>query len=65
MIAEPNCNKRDCMHFIGVEQTDEEEATERCVCAAFPKGIPGEIAYGSNPHTTSFLGDHGIMYEQA
>ena len=63
MIVEPNCNKRNCVHFIGVEQTDEEEATERVVCSAFPDGIPDEIAYEDNPHTTPFPGDNGIMYE--
>jgi len=34
------------------------------VCAAFPDGIPNEIAYGKNKHAKPFPGDHGIQYEK-
>ena len=33
------------------------------ICEAFPDGIPDEIAYGDNPHTSPFPGDHGIRFE--
>lgn len=64
MMHEPNCRKRQCKHFIGIEQPDEgDESSERVVCSAFPDGIPDEIAYGNNPHTEPVKGDHGIQYE--
>lgn len=50
MLAEPNCHKRNCKHFLGVDQPDGTEMTERVICEAFPNGIPEEIAYGSNKH---------------
>lgn len=51
MIAEPNCRKRGCKHFIGVFQVSEDEETETVNCSAFPEGIPAEIAYGDNLHS--------------
>jgi hypothetical protein len=62
MILEPNCNKRDCAHFIGVSQPDGTEMTECVICKAFPDGIPDEIAYGDNKHTAPYDGDHGIQF---
>jgi len=50
MIQEPKCNKRGCVHFIGVLQPDGTEQTERVVCRAYPARIPNVIAYGSNKH---------------
>jgi hypothetical protein len=50
MILEPNCNKRNCRHYKGVEQPDGTEKSERCICSAFPEGIPDSIAYGDNKH---------------
>ena len=50
MLAEPNCWKRRCKHYIGVVQPDGTEMTETNSCKAFPKGIPAEIAYGNNRH---------------
>lgn len=34
-------------------------------CTAFPKGrgIPEAIRFGSNPHTSPYKGDHGLMFE--
>ncbi len=65
MIEQPRCSIRNCRHLTGVVQPDGTEATERPACAAFPDGIPDEIAYGSNLHLRPFPGDHGITYEPA
>lgn len=64
MLAEPTCVKRNCKHFEGVVQSDGTEKTEQVVCKAFPKGIPGEIAYGDVLHTSPYKGDHGTQYEK-
>lgn len=64
MIAEPKCYKRECKHFKGVKQPDGTELTEVVHCKAFPDGIPGEIAYGSNLHIKPYPGDNGIQYEK-
>lgn len=50
MLLTSNCFKRECKHFIGVEQPDGTELTERVICSAFPKAIPEDIAYGNNEH---------------
>ena len=63
MMDTPNCYTRGCVHFIGVSQPDGTEMSERVVCKAFPEGIPAAIAYGKNPHTAPFKGDHGILFE--
>jgi hypothetical protein len=65
MLLEPKCRKRGCVHFQGVRQPDGTEKSERVVCEAFPDGIPEEIAYGDNPHTEPYPGDHGILYAPA
>lgn len=52
MLAEPQCYKRGCIHFTGIDQPDGTELTERVVCKAFPDGIPSEIAYGEDRHET-------------
>ena len=62
MLREPECSKRECVHFQGVSEGDESE--QRCICTAFPDGIPDEIAYGANLHLTPFPGDHGIQFEK-
>lgn len=59
MIAQPKCSLRRCVHFKGVVQPDKTEASERCVCKAFPKGIPNEIAYGADEHTSVHSGQTG------
>jgi len=50
MIAEPNCYKRKCVHFWGVYQPEGSEVAETVNCAAFPDGIPIDIAYGDDKH---------------
>ena len=65
MIPEPECSKRDCKHFIGIEQPNDDESIELVVCKAFPKGIPDDIAFGDNLHTSPVDGDNGIQYEKA
>lgn len=64
-IPTPRCWERGCKHFIGVDQPDGTEETERNICAAFPAGIPEEIVVGLNLHTTPYPGDHGIQFEPA
>jgi len=64
MLANPECYKRKCKHFIGVKQPDGTEMSERVYCKAFPDGIPYDIAYGDNRHTEPYKGDHGIQYER-
>lgn len=49
MIQEPECSKRNCIHFLGVIN-DGDETTERPYCRAYPNGIPNEIAYGDDKH---------------
>jgi len=62
VIEEPKCFTRKCKHFVGVDQPDGTELTERVVCKAFPEGIPDEIAYGENLHLKPFPGDGGIRF---
>ena len=50
MLLEPNCVKRNCGHYAGVDQPDGTESSERHVCLAFPNGIPERIAYGPDLH---------------
>ncbi len=50
MLRTPECWKRNCKHFLGI-RSSKEEASEVNVCAAFPRGIPDEIAYGDNLHS--------------
>lgn len=58
-LIEPECSKRNCLHFIGAD-----DKGGKVICKAFPKGIPSEIAYGDNLHTKPFPGDRGITFEQ-
>lgn len=64
MIAEPECHKRQCKHFIGVKTDGDPEVNERVVCRAFPDGIPAKVAYGPVLHTISLPGDRGIRFEK-
>jgi len=63
MLRQPECDRRSCLHFRGAEN-DGDETTERVFCAAFPDGIPNEIAYGDNLHMESYPGDNGIQYQK-
>jgi len=50
MIDTPKCFKRKCIHFLGVKQPDNTEASEIVYCVAYPDGIPADIAYGDDLH---------------
>ena len=63
MLREPRCFTRECKHFLGVNDVDQE-VDQLVVCKAFPKGIPDDIAYGDNSHLKPVKGDHGIQYEK-
>ena len=62
MTATPHCYERKCKFYIGVK--GDSERSQRNICAAFPSGIPDEIAYGNNLHLTSIKGDRGIQYQR-
>ncbi len=62
MINEPKCRARSCKHYRGI--VGEEDQGQRPICAAFPDGIPDEIAYGNNLHLSPVAGDRGLMYEK-
>jgi len=63
VLKEPTCSERRCKHFLGLKRHDGPETEDQVICEAFPDGIPDEIAYGDNPHTSPFPGDHGIRFE--
>ncbi len=64
MIAEPNCHKRKCKHFIGVK-SDGLELNERVYCEAFPDKIPDKIAYGNNKHIIPLKNqENNIVYQK-
>ena len=50
----PKCGT--CVHYTGLDGN--------CVlvCEAFQEGIPDDIRWGSNPHTSPVEGDNGIRY---
>jgi len=56
-----------CKHIRGVVQTrpmvDGVEADCGFACAAFPKGIPDEIAEDEFDHRQPFPDDQGIRWE--
>jgi hypothetical protein len=65
MLAEPECFKRKCRHWLGINSGDGTEAGEYVYCTAFPRGIPYEIAYGTNPHSEVQKGQVGdYIYEK-
>jgi hypothetical protein len=45
----------ECRHF--------NAKSPKMVCAAFPAGIPGDIAVGEDDHSSPYPGDHGIQFE--
>jgi hypothetical protein len=56
MIESPKCFERGCRYFLGVYQPNDFEEGEFPFCAAFPDGIPDEIAYGENLHLEKYPG---------
>lgn len=50
MIFPGKCYDRKCKHWIGVQQPDGTEASERIVCMAYPNGIPRDIWEGLDLH---------------
>lgn len=50
MLAEPNCHKRSCIHFLGHQRADGTDETLAHICRAYPNGIPSEIAFGNDLH---------------
>lgn len=70
MLDESKCQKRKCVHYLGVKNDAKEndfanpEVGERHVCVAFPDGIPNKIAFGNDLHTKPVKGDNGIQYER-
>lgn len=65
MLSEPTCFTRNCKHFLGVKQDNEDELTERVYCEAFLDKIPDEIAYGENEHNEPFPDqENNIIFEE-
>ena len=65
MLAEPNCFKRKCRHFLGAKWLGNDETTEVVFCQAFNNGIPRVIAYGLNLHKNPFPNQgNDIVYEK-
>jgi hypothetical protein len=56
MIAESNCEKRQCKYYVGIIQPKGTEEVEKHFCGAFLDGIPDDIAYGDNPHRVVVAG---------
>lgn len=71
-FSEPTCYSRRCKHWIGLVKRPVGIEKDMIVtsdsfiaiCRAFPDGIPDEIAFGPNPHSSGFNGDHGIQFER-
>jgi hypothetical protein len=64
MLAEPKCFTRSCKHYLGIDQPDGSELSERNYCEAFPQGIPSEIAYGEDPHNKPWPDqENNIVFE--
>jgi len=64
MLIEPKCYTRHCKYYKGISSFGEEES-EKNICDAFPDGIPDEIAYGNNNHSSHFPGQgNEIVFEK-
>lgn len=59
MLAEPNCSKRSCIHFLGHDRLNGTDESLVHVCRAYPDGIPDEIAFGDDLHLEAKLGQVG------
>jgi hypothetical protein len=65
MMMPPVCWKRQCKYYEGVDQPDGTEMTERCVCLAFPEGIPDIILSGKDLHAVPLAGQgNTIVFEK-
>lgn len=51
----PQCHS--CLHWM--------PDTGRLRCAAYPEGVPAQIAMGAHDHSSPFPGDMGITYKRA
>ena len=65
MLAEPNCYIRNCRHYWGHTRLFGTDESLVQVCAAYPNGIPDDIAYGPNEHSEVQEGQFGtLVYEK-
>ena len=62
MLVVPRCWERKCKHFEGASSGPEQDQFVKC--AAFPRGVPNDIAYGNDLHLEPQKGDGGITYEK-
>ncbi|MHC4269940.1 MAG: hypothetical protein ACYSTS_15945 [Planctomycetota bacterium] len=67
-IMEPNCSKRECIHYLGVKAIGMNEKgldIYEHTCVAFPDGIPHKIAYEDNLHLKPLKNQgNSIVYEK-
>ena len=58
-ILPPNCfnDERQCGRYLKWDGKQH-------ICAAFPYGVPEEIAYGKNLHVKPYKGDKGKQFVQ-
>lgn len=59
MLAEPNCYKRGCRHYLGHTRLEDTDETLVQRCEAYPLGIPEVIAYGDDLHLQVKEGQFG------
>jgi hypothetical protein len=56
-VTQGKCYERRCKHFQGTAMGHD-------FCAAFPDGVPDEIAHGENQHTAPLQDQgNGIVFE--
>lgn len=66
MLDEPACFTRSCVHYLGCEQPDGTEMTERVICKAFLNGIPYSIVSGKDDHAVPIPKQgNTVVYKQA